>query len=177
MLFRRLLENNDFKFRFNNRVNELCNSVLQNSSPATILDGIVRDIRFEVPNQVARFGYPDNMDYWNWACSLSRDFLVNRVADYQVLCENFESLKIHDYQSNTDEFVIYPNPTEDEVHIMMLDGRSRETGFLLCDVMGRVIMGGTAYLSACQEIVLGSELRSGVYIVKIGPYVHKFVKL
>jgi hypothetical protein len=177
LLFRRLLENNDFKFRFNNRVNELCNSVLQNSSTATILDGIVRDIRFEVPNQVARFGYPDDIDYWNWACSLSRDFLVNRVADYQVFCENFESLKIHDYQSNTDEFVLYPNPTEDVVHIMMLDGRSRETGFLLCDIMGRVIMGGTAYLSACQEIVLGSELRSGVYIVKIGPYVHKFVKL
>lgn len=176
LLFRRLLENNDFKFRFNNRVDELCNSVLQNSSTTTILDGIVRDMRLEVPNQVARFGYPDNMDYWNWACYLSRDFLVNRVADYQVFCENYESLKIHDYQSNTDEFVLYPNPTEDVVHIMMLDGRSRETGFLLCDVMGRVIMGGTAYLSACQEIVLGSELRSGVYFVKIGQHVHKFVK-
>lgn len=176
LLFRRLLENNDFKFRFNNRVNELCNSVLQNSSTTTILDGIVRDMRLEVPNQVARFGYPDNMDYWNWACYLSRDFLVNRVADYQVFCESYESLKIHDYQSNTDEFVLYPNPTEDVVHIMMLDGRSRETDFLLCDVMGRVIMGGTAYLSACQEIVLGSELRSGVYFVKIGQHVHKFVK-
>ena len=176
LLFRRLLENNDFKFRFNNRVNELCNSVLQNSSTATILDEIVRDMCLEVPNQVARFGYPDNKDYWNWACSLSRDFLVNRVADYQVFCENFESLKIHDYQSNTDEFVIYPNPTEDEVHIMMLDGRSRETGFLLCDALGRVIMGGKSYLSACEEIVLGSDLRSGVYFVKIGPHVHKFVK-
>ena len=86
-------------------------------------------------------------------------------------------MKVHQYESNTDEFVLYPNPTEDVVHIMMLDGRSRETDFLLCDVMGRVILGGTAYLSACQEIVLGSELRSGVYIVKIGPYVHKFIKL
>lgn len=176
LLFRRLLENNDFKFRFNNRVNELCNSVLQNSSTTTILDGIVRDMRLEVPNQVARFGYPDNMDYWNWACYLSRDFLVNRVADYQVFCESYESLKIHDYQSNTDDFIIYPSLTEDVVHIKMLDGRSRETSFLLCDLMGRVIMGGKSYLSACQEIVLGSELRSGVYVVKIGPYVHKFVK-
>lgn len=176
LLFRRLLENNDFKSRFNNRVNELCNSVLQNSSTTTILDGIVQDMRLEVPSQVARFGYPDNMDYWNWACSLSRDFLMNRVADYQELCENYEPLKIHDYQSNTDDFILYPNPTEDEVHIMMLDGRSRETSFLLCDAMGRVILCGKSYLSACQEIVLGSELRSGVYIVKIGPYVHKFIK-
>ena len=60
---------------------------------------------------------------------------------------------------------------------MMLDGRSRETSFLLCDAMGRVILGGKSYLSACQEIVLGSELRSGVYIVKIGPYAHKFIKM
>ena len=177
LLFRRLLENNDFKLRFSNRVNELCISVLQNNSTTAILDGIVQDLRLEVPNQIARFGYPENMHYWNWACSLSRDFLVNRVADYQKFCENFEPLKAHDYQSNTDDFVLYPNPTEDVVHIMMLDGRSRETSFLLCDAMGRVILGGKSYLSACQEIVLGSELRSGVYIVKIGPYAHKFIKM
>ena len=177
LLFRRLLENNDFKLRFSNRVNELCNSVLQNNSTTAILEGIVRDLRLEVPNQIARFGYPENMDYWNWACSLSCDFLVNRVANYQEFCENFEPLKIHDYQSNTDDFAIYPNPTEDVVHIMMLDGRSRETSFLLCDAMGRVIMSGKSYLSACQEIVLGSELRSGVYVVKIGPYAHKFIKM
>ena len=177
LLFRRLLENNDFKLRFSNRVNELCNTVLQNNFTTAILDGIVQDLRLEVPNQVARFGYPENMDYWNWACSFSRDFLMNRVADYQEACEKFEPLKIHDYQSNTDDFILYPNPTEDVVHIMMLDGRSRETSFLLCDAMGRVILGGKSYLSACQEIVLGSELRSGVYVIKIGPYVHKFVKL
>ena len=176
LLFRRLLENNDFKLRFSNRVNELCNTVLQSNSIINVLDGIARDLRLEVPNQIARFGYPDHMDYWNWACSLSRDFLVNRVANYQEFCENFEPLKIHDYQSNTDDFIIYPNPTGDVVHIMMLDGRSRETSFLLCDAVGRVIMSEKSYLSACQEIVLGSELRSGVYVVKIGSYVHRFVK-
>lgn len=176
LLFRRLLENNDFKLGFSNRVNELFNTVLQSNSTIAILDGIVEDMRLEVPNQIARFGYPDHLDYWNWGCSLSRDFLMNRVADYQEACESFESLKIHDYQSNTDDFVIYPNPTDDMVHIRMLDGRSRATGFVLCDVTGRVILGGKSYLSACQEIVLGSELRSGVYVVKIGPHVHRFVK-
>jgi hypothetical protein len=176
LLFRRLLENNDFKIRFSYRVNEWCNSVLQEYSTTDVLDGIVQDLRLEMPSQIARFGYPDNMDYWNWGCSLSHDFLVNRVTDYQKACDSFESLKEHDYQSNTDDFVIYPNPTEDVVHIRMLDGRSRATGFVLCDAMGRVILGGKSYLSACQEIVLGEDLRSGVYVVKIGPYVHRFVK-
>ena len=176
LLFRRLLENNDFKLRFGNRVNELCNTVLQSNSTMLLLDGIVEDLRLEVPNQIARFGYPEHVGYWDWGCSLSRDFLMHRVADYQEACERFEPLKVHEYQSNTDDFVIYPNPTGNEVHIKMLDGRSRATGFVLCDAMGRVILGGKSYLSACQEIVLGSELRSGVYVVKIGPHVHRFVK-
>ncbi len=176
LLFRRLLENNDFKLRFGNRVNELCNNVLQSNSTMLLLDGIVEDLRLEVPNQIARFGYPEHVGYWDWGCSLSRDFLMHRVADYQEACERFEPLKVHEYQSNTDDFIIYPNPTGNEVHIKMLDGRSRATGFVLCDAMGRVILGGKSYLSACQEIVLGSELRSGVYVVKIGPHVHRFVK-
>ena len=176
LLFRRLLENNEFKLRFSYRVNELCNTILQFNSIMSILDGIVQDLRLEVPNHIARFGYPNSLDYWNWGCSLAQDFLRNRVADYQEACDNFEPLKMHDYQSNTNDFVVYPNPTEDMVHIMMLDGRSRETSFLLCDAMGRVIIGGKSYMSACQEIVLGAELRSGVYVVKIGSYVHKFVK-
>ena len=176
LLFRRLLENNDFKLRFGNRVNELCNTVLQSNSTIAVLGGIVEDLRLEVPNQIARFGYPEHVGYWDWGCSLSRDFLMHRVADYQEACERFEPLKVHEYQSNTDDFVIYPNPTGNEVHIKMLDGRSRATGFVLCDAMGRVVLGGKSYLSACQEIVLGSELRSGVYVVKIGPHVHRFVK-
>ena len=176
LLFRRLLENNDFKLRFGNRVNELCNTVLQSNSTIALLGGIVEDLRLEVPNQIARFDYPEHVGYWDWGCSLSRDFLMHRVVDYQEACERFEPLKVHEYQSNTDDFVIYPNPTGNEVHIKMLDGRSRATGFVLCDAMGRVVLGGKSYLSACQEIVLGSELRSGVYVVKIGPHVHRFVK-
>ena len=176
LLFRRLLENNDFKVRFISRVDELCNSVLQLDATAALLEGIVQALRMELPSQIARFGYPDNMDYWNWGCHLVEEFLRDRVNVYRETCDSFEPLKFHQYQTNTDDFVIYPNPTGDVVHIMMLDGRSRETSFMLCDAMGRVVLGGKCYLYACQEIVLGSELRSGVYIVKIGPYVHRFVK-
>ena len=177
LLFRRLLENNDFKHRYNIRVNELCDTMLQYDNLSPILEGLKQTIRCEVPHQTARFGYPESMDYWNWGCYLVDDFLRDRVNVYQGACDSFESLKQHQYQSNTDDFVIYPNPTEDVVHIKMLDGRSRVTDFMVCDVSGRAMLNGKCYLSACQEIVLGSELCSGVYVVKIGPYVHRFVKL
>ena len=177
LLFRRLLENNDFKRRFWSRVDELCSTVFRYENTSPYLDEVIQAIRMEMPNQVDRHGYPETIHVWNWGCSMVRDFLRNRVGNYIEACDSFEPLKEHDYQSNTDDFAIYPNPTEDVVHIMMLDGRSRETSFLLCDVMGHVIMSGKSYLSACQEIVLGSELHPGVYIVKIGPYAHKFVKM
>ena len=177
LLFRRLLENNDFKLRFRNRVDELCSDRFQYENVAPYLDEVMETIRLEVPNQIDRYACPENMNMWEWGCSLVRDFLRNRVGNYLEECDRFEPLKVHQYESNTDDFVIYPNPTENEVHIKMLDGRSRKTTFELCDVMGRVVLGGDCYLSACQEIVLGSGLRSGVYVVKIGPYVHKFIKL
>ena len=176
LIFRRLLENGDFKMRFENRVSELCNTVFQFDNLFPLLDGMKQTLCLEIPHQTARFGYPESVDYWNWGCYKVEDFLRDRVNAYREACDGFEPLKLHQYQSNTDDFALYPNPTEDVVHIKMLDGRSRTTGFVLCDLSGRVILGGTGYLSACQEIVLGSELRSGVYVVKIGPYMHKFVK-
>ena len=176
LLFRRLLENNDFKLKFRERVYDLCASNLLFETVSPYLENIVSTLEPEIPNQVHRFGNPMTNDYWYWGVSLVRDFLQDRVEDYLNVYEAYEPCKIHDYQSNTDDFVIYPNPTEDVVNIKMLDGRSRETEFVLCDVMGRVILGGKSYLSACQEIVLGSEMRSGVYVVKIGPHVHRFVK-
>ena len=177
LLFRRLLENNDFKMRFLARVDELCNTVFKYENTAPYLEEVIQAIRLEVPNQVERHGYPESVDFWNWGCTMVRDFLRNRVDNYLEECDSFEPLKTHQYQTNTDDFVIYPNPSGDAVRIKMLDGRSRKTSFVLCDVTGRVVLGGDCYMSACQEIVLGEELRSGVYIVKIGPYVHRFVKL
>lgn len=176
LLFRRLLENNDFKLRFENRVDELCNNALQYDSVAPFLDGLVQEIRDEIPRQIGRLGYPETIDYWNWGIYLVRDFLRERNIVYQQACDNFEPLKVHHYQSNTNDFVVYPNPTDDVVHVKMLDGRSRAINIMLCDAMGRVILEGKRYLSACQEIVLGSELRSGVYVLKIGDEVHRIVK-
>lgn len=176
LLFRRLMENDDFKQRFNRRVYELCATVLQYDTVCPILDEVAEALRPEVPRQIARFGYPQSMDYWNWSLSLIRRFFGHRVAAYQAAVDAFESLKPHQYQTNTDDFVIYPNPTEDVVHIRMLDGRSRATDFVVCDVLGRAIVNGTCYLSACGEMVLGAELRSGVYFVRIGSKVHRFVK-
>lgn len=177
LMFRRLLENNDFKQKYIRRSEELCNTVLRYDNTVLFLDEVEQALSLEIPSQKARFGYPVSMEHWRWGCSLVRTFLRNRADAFREERDGFEPLKEHDYQPNTDDFVIYPNPVEDEVHIKMLDGRSRATEFVLCDITGRVIKGGMCYLSACQEVVLNLELRAGVYVVKIGPYAYKFVKM
>lgn len=177
LLMRRLLENNDFKRRFENRVNELCNSVLQYESTKPLLDGLEQAMRAEMSNHIARFGYPENMEQWDLGMVLVRVFLQGRVAAYQQACSDFESLKEHDYQSNTNDFVVYPNPVEEEVNIMMLDGRSREVDYELVDVLGRSYNKGTAYIPACTVTKLQVDLRPGVYILKIGGEAHRVLKL
>lgn len=177
LMFRRMFENNDFKRKFADRVESFCASEFRYENTVTYLDEVKNQIAGEIPCHIFRFGYPESVDYWNWSISLVDDFLRHRIDSYRQQYENYLPAKPSEFQSNTDDFVVYSNPADDEIHIKMLDGRSRVTDFLLCDVSGRVIRGGTCYLSACQEIVLGSGLSSGVYIVKIGSYVHRFLKL
>ena len=177
LMFRRMFENNDFKRKFAERVETFCTSEFRYENTVTYLDEVKNQIAGEIPCHIFRFGYPESVDYWNWSISLVDDFLRHRIDSYMQQYENYLPAKPSEFQSNTDDFVVYSNPADDEIHIKMLDGRSRVTSFLLCDVSGRVIQGGTCYLSACQEIVLSSGLSSGVYIVKIGSYVHRFLKL
>ena len=176
LLFRRLFENNGFKQGFAERVASLCATELRYENTVPFLEEIRNGIGSEIPSQVFRFGYPESVDFWNWSIYLVDEFLRQRVDSYLTQYENYAPAKQSDFQSNTDEFAIYPNPTDDVVHIKMLDGRSRVTSLMLCDIMGRVFREGTCYMSACQEIVLGSDLRSGVYVVKIGDISHRFLK-
>ena len=175
LLFRRLLENNDFKLRFKHRVEELCSSVLQYDSVIPFLDEVEQALRQEVPNEIARFGYPESMNYWDWGLYLIRDFLSVRVLAYQQACSEFDPLKEHDYQSNTDDFVVFPNPVDDVVNIMMLDGRSRAVDYNLLDMSGRSYMNGTMYIPACTTLKLHLNLSAGIYVLKIGGEAHKIV--
>ena len=177
LLFRRLLENNDFKLRFKNRVEELCNGILQYDSVNAILTEVEQALRLEVPNEIARFGYPESMNYWDWGLYLIRDFLSDRVLAYQQACSEFEPLKEHDYQSNTDAFDVFPNPVEDVVNIMMLDGRSRAVDCNLLDISGRSYMNGTMYIPACTTLRLHLDVPAGVYVLKIGGEEHRILKL
>ena len=176
LLFRRLFENNVFKQKFANRVEELCAFDFQYENTVPYLDEIKHAILPEIVHQSCRFGYPSSMEYWYWGVGLVDEFLRHRVDSYLNQYDNYIPSKPFDFQSNTNDFACFPSPTTDVVNIRMLDGRSRVVDFVLSDAAGRSLIRGVKYLHACETIVLGSELRSGVYVVKIGEYTHRFVK-
>lgn len=177
LMFRRLLENNGFKTRFNRRVDELCNSFLRYDSIAPILDRLVQALQDEMPNHIKRFGNLENIWQWYYGIGLVRDFLAGRDSDYQTACLAFESLKEHDYQVNTDDFCVYPNPAEDAVNVKMMDGRSRVVNFDLKDSSGRSYGRGKVYVPACEPLRIPLELPPGVYILQIGNKAHRMMKL
>lgn len=176
LMFRRLFENNDFKREFAERVEDLCSEAFQYENTVPYLNEIKDEILYEIPYQAFRFGYPESCDFWYWSIYLVNEFLRHRVESYLQQYDTYVPSKPFDFQSNTDDFIIYPSPTEDEVNIMMLDGRSRVTSFTVCDVTGRLVENGIGYLSACEPLVIGQELPSGVYVVRIGEISHRFVK-
>ena len=176
LMFRRLFENNDFKREFAERMEDLCSEAFQYENTVPYLNEIKDEILYEIPYQAFRFGYPESCDFWYWSIYLVDEFLRHRVESYLQQYDTYVPSKPFDFQSNTDDFIIYPNPTEDEVNIMMLDGRSRVTSFTVCDVTGRLVENGIGFLSACEPLVIGQELPSGVYVVRIGEISHRFVK-
>ena len=176
LLFRRLLENNQFNERFAQRLNELCCGPLQYDSIAPLFQEIRNILRPEIPNMTQRFGYPESMDYWNWTNSLINRFLQQRTNAFLVSFENFIPAQIHHFQSETDQFICYPNPTCDEINVTMLDGRSRLTNILVYDLNGTVRLCEEKYLAPCSAFALGKSLRPGVYVIKIGPHTKTFVK-
>ena len=177
LMFRRLLENNDFKARYKNRANELCNSVLQYDSVIPFLDVLESAMRVEMPRHIDRFGNLESLEQWDAGLNVVKDFLMGRVASYQQVCSDFESLKEHDYKSNTNDFFIYPNPVGDVVNILMHDGRSRVVDYDLVDLEGRSYMRGTACIPACEGVQLPFNFRSGVYVLRIGGVTHRILKL
>lgn len=98
-------------------------------------------------NQVAA---PAIGNYYAMSCPETIDFTPNNISE-----------------NNVNQFVIFPNPTNDIIHFS-LDGK--ETDYSIYNVAGQKVMNGTA-----TESVDVSNLNKGLYIIKIGEKTARFV--
>lgn len=176
LMFRRLLENNSFKETFNARVLELCNGPLQYDSIAPFHKAMMQVLAPSIDNQRQRFGYPPSMDYWLWANRLIDDFLKQRTGTYLEAFYESPLFKPFDSPTSTDDFICFPNPSDDAVYIKMIDERSRPLEITVSDALGRIYYHENHYFAPCETLEVGSQLNPGLYIIRVGTTYQRFLK-
>ena len=171
LLFRKCLENNDFVYRFENRILQLSQDVLAYENTYRHYTQIKTLLQLEIEAQSFRFGYPVHLNYWNFACSLSDDFLSTRVETYYD--EYFEFVGLEEY-SKSAFFTVYPNPANGVLFVETQHFASLpDPTYRITNPMGQTLMQGTI-TNETQQINIES-LPAGMYFITFAGETRKFI--
>lgn len=172
LFLRKLLENESFKVEFINRFNQLLHSAFSYGTTKPLKDKAFETLKGEIPNQVARFHYPDSLQLWEQNMDDIDAFLSHRERHVLEQMRNY-------YLSDDFSFTIdalYPSPAQTEIRIRTDFDKTALTSIQIIDLNGRVRWGiEQAFGTGQFEIVLPIQLPSGIYILRIGNTTRKFV--
>ena len=90
---------------------------------------------------------------------------INAVEPYNAVEEN---------EIAENGFVVYPNPSYDVLFVKTCHGASLQSEYHITNLMGQTIMSGKI-ASENQQIDV-SSLTEGIYFIKIGDVIMKFLK-
>jgi len=173
LFLRKLLENEDFKDRFESRFIELLNSAFSYETTRPIYEDIKMRIEPEVPLQSERFGSPSTVEAWNVAMERVQYFL--RVRSNLIL-EPLHHIVDGIPETRQGELLCYPNPFSDEIHLRWRSDDYKAHEIALYDVMGRKVFAKTVDAEKDTEITLSPSLPAGVYVLKAGGYTQRIVR-
>lgn len=175
LFFRRLLENAQFRLRFQQRFNELVSTVFAYENTKPYFDYIKLKLQPEVPNQMERFGSPpSSMAEWELYCmGVIDQFLRERPVE--ILEELNDFLTIEEPQ--VAGFQCFPNPSSNEIHLFF-DGEAFGKGEIaIYDLIGRKVFAqSVTWDSGFNEITLNPDLQAGVYVLKMGSHTEKIIR-
>ena len=166
LLFRKLIENENFETRFKNRFIELLDTRLDYSQLSHYISDIEDDIRLEIPAQSDRFGYPLNYNSWIADMSNTDYYLRHRVQNMKDKLQIFFGNVDENKENN---ICIYPNPTSGVINIIIKNPYKQDNEIRIYDVMGRtVFLQAFDMISQDNIISFNTNLKAGVYLLKIG---------
>lgn len=174
-LFRKSLENEGFVSRFDDKIWEKCREVLNYENMSWYYSHIKELLSPEIETQSFRFGNPEYFGFWSWACTLTDDFLINREETYAQEWSRFMDV---DENMVIRSLFCYPNPFSDKIHIIVNAERKESKEIAIYDMMGRKVFATTC--GDCEEsneIILHPALPAGVYVMRVGAYSTKIVKM
>lgn len=167
LMFRRLLENEDFRIDFFNRFDVLLAGAFDYATTNQFFNNAASLVRNEIPLQSARFHKPSSMTSWeNGIASINR-FLSNRVENMRERINEFAA--VEEYLAVG--VSMYPNPTHEVINLAFnsFENNLSDSKIELYDSMGRLVF--TRDYSESFTV----DLPSGLYILKIGNFTQRIV--
>lgn len=172
LLFRKLLENKEFKNRFLIRFTELLTSQFTYAVTKAYFDDAAALVRGEVPAQCDRFGLPLNMGQWEYDITTIDRFLKKRVANMFDRLVAFFS----DDDNNLNISRLYPNPVSDELHLVLWSDSFAVRDVELFDLLGRKVYSQRQVLMEGENnLDISCPYTSGMYLLKFGNRMYKIV--
>lgn len=173
LLFGKLLENNQFKAAFEARAMELCEGMFLYENTYPMFYDIVETLRPNVNSHCHRFGNPISMSDWEDGNSYTRGFLSHRVETFLDGWHTFVGLDGHSEETVD----VFPNPSSGEIHLSFYGDTFGNTEIDIYDMLGRKVFTQLCMINhGHNDIMLQSNLKTGVYVLKMGSQAIKIVR-
>lgn len=172
LFLRKLLENDAFKTRFEDRFDELVNTAFSYDVTSPIFENIKMRIEPEIPQQSERFGFPQNKETWVSDMDLVDYFLRTRP---RYIVEPLHDLIVRVPENHKETFTVYSNPSSEEIHFKWQPKEEKMVEIAIFDILGRKVFSKTV-ADNVGETTLNPILQAGVYLLKIGSHTEKIIR-
>ena len=177
LFFRKLIENQDFLDYFSTRFDDLMMNQLNYESILPYYTALRAEVEQEIPNQCARFRFPQDVERWENDMTRVEDFLFGLNGRMQTQLNGFYEQHHTGMAEWTSPFTCYPNPFTDEIHLRFWATTLEVNEIAIYDMMGRkVFMMPCLLKEGRNEITFNPNLSPGVYIIKVGNHTQRIVK-
>ena len=174
LFYRRLLHNQNFVLAMRSRFWELMETQLNYDHTGSVLDTLSACILNEVPNQSYRFHFPTDVSKWSDDLDQIDAYLQGRNHSMEMQIDAF--LNIFSYEVPIG-YAAFPNPFNDEIHIMVSSDKWQTQELMVFDLMGRCLYSESLRLfDGVNHFTIHPDLASGVYVMKIGNHAQKIVR-
>ena len=172
LFFRKLMENDKFRLQFCARFYQLMLGQFKYEHTFPFYKETYELLSDEIPNQCQRFGNPYSPDDWNLQMEHIDRFLQQRCEEMRKSLQE-KYVKVNDRLASID---IYPNPVQNHLFVDIEASDVILVDVQILDVTGRKVTHSSHILrKGCNKIELSFALRAGLYILKVGEKVGKFV--
>jgi hypothetical protein len=157
LFLRKLLENEDFKTAFLNRLQELLNNQFSFTKTNSIYLKAIEILDHEIPKQIKRFSFPTDYDKWREHIYLTEEFLAKRESIIIDQVKDLFNTTLTDESSEFEEVVLqklglHPNPNNGDFSITFNSPYTTSAYIIIYNQLGQAVA------SFNQLIIMGDNV-------------------